>query len=333
MMKTLCLPPPRPLPFLVHHIGSLSALATFFRIFRVARLFRLVKRSKLLLNLFKTFILSLPSLSNVLGILLLFFFIFAVLGMNLFAGVKKAGFVTRIANFDSFGESLLSLFRASTGESYNGMMHELMVAEPNCSGSNCGTTVAGLFFITFIVVIQFVLLNLLVAIILDNFTEINWAHRQKVKHRHFHAFKNEWMKFDQNREMVVGLDDVKHILLKTPQPLGLLVESKLSSNSKRKETVEERDEALAKAQGFVDVLVMEGHLNVIDEHVTYTQTITALALSCVGDFADSHMAESVLDDLATKAAELEAKALKRAEQRGRITTQSVNVHDLMHGGG
>lgn len=41
----------------------------------------------------------------------------------------------------------------------------------------------------------------------------------------------------------------------------------------------------------------------------------------------------MLDDLATKAAELEAKALKRAEQRGRITTKSVNVHDLMHDGG
>ena len=175
-----------------------------------------------------------------MGILLLFFFIFAVLGMNLFAGVKKVGFVTRIANFDSFGESLLSLFRASTGESYNGMMHELMVEQPNCSGSNCGSNVAGLFFITFIIVIQFVLLNLLVAIILDNFTEINWAHRQKVKDRHFRAFKHEWMKFDQNREMVVGLDDVKHILLMTPQPLGLMVESKLHHSSK-KETVEEKE--------------------------------------------------------------------------------------------
>lgn len=54
------------------------------RIFRVARVFRLIPKAKGLRTLFQTLLVSLPALGNVGSVLFLFFFIFAVMGMNLF---------------------------------------------------------------------------------------------------------------------------------------------------------------------------------------------------------------------------------------------------------
>lgn len=71
-----------------------------------------------------TFIGSLPALINVGSLLFLFLYIYAVLGMNLFASVKLQSNLNERANFQSFGLSLLTLFRASTGENWNYLMNE-----------------------------------------------------------------------------------------------------------------------------------------------------------------------------------------------------------------
>ena len=55
-------------------------------------------------------------------------FIFAVIGMNLFNGIKFQKFLNSDANFDTFGNSFMTLFRCSTGESYNGIMHDVMIS-------------------------------------------------------------------------------------------------------------------------------------------------------------------------------------------------------------
>jgi hypothetical protein len=49
-------------------------------------------------------------------------FIFAVLGVNLFASVPRGGAISTDANFDHFGMALLTLFRTSTGEAWAPLM-------------------------------------------------------------------------------------------------------------------------------------------------------------------------------------------------------------------
>lgn len=58
-----------------------GARATVVRAFRVARVFRIIKRAKVLKIIVDTFIVSLPSLLNVGGLLLIILFIYAVLGV------------------------------------------------------------------------------------------------------------------------------------------------------------------------------------------------------------------------------------------------------------
>ena len=112
-------------------------LVRIFRIFRLARLLRLSKKAKGLKTLMKTFIATLPSLGHVGFLLMIFFFMYAVLGTQLWWNLKRGELVNDYNNFSSFGASLYALFRLSTGENWNGIMHECMLEAPDCHMGYC----------------------------------------------------------------------------------------------------------------------------------------------------------------------------------------------------
>merc|ERR1719326_2728140 len=70
---------------------EIGSVMSAIRIFRIARLFRLVRFAKGLNKLFTAFILSIPKLLNVAGIMFLLLFLFAVLGVQTFGLVKFTG--------------------------------------------------------------------------------------------------------------------------------------------------------------------------------------------------------------------------------------------------
>jgi hypothetical protein len=61
---------------------------TFIRALRIARIFKFFKEQKQVKILFETLIVTIPALTNIGGLLLLFLYIFSVLGVFLFAEVK-----------------------------------------------------------------------------------------------------------------------------------------------------------------------------------------------------------------------------------------------------
>ena len=67
------------------NLGTLSLAMKFSRIFRVIRLLRSFKNLRVALDSLSTI---LPSLVNVGSLMMLMFFIFAIIGMNMFSGVK-----------------------------------------------------------------------------------------------------------------------------------------------------------------------------------------------------------------------------------------------------
>jgi hypothetical protein len=166
--------------------GSVVVNVTIFRVFRVARLFRLIKDSKDLIVLVKTLYFSLPSLINVGTLLFLSFFVFAIVGMNLFGGantLKDGVLFNDYANFDGFLSSMLLLFQCMTGENWNSTMYVL---------KNQGFTVAVPFFAFFLLVNKYMLLNLFIAIILENFEAALQADPAKVAQRNLEDFIVEW---------------------------------------------------------------------------------------------------------------------------------------------
>lgn len=68
---------------------------------------------------------------------------------------------------------MLLLLRVATGEAWNAVMVDCMVQPPQCSKSagNCGDeVVAPLFFFSFVMIGSLIMLNLVVAVVLENFS-------------------------------------------------------------------------------------------------------------------------------------------------------------------
>ena len=102
--------------------ATIGPVTTFVRAFRITRVIRLVKRARRLKVIFETFIVTIPALANVGGLLLLFLYIYAILGVFLFADVKLQTNLSVHANFQTFGVAFLTLLRCATGESWDYVM-------------------------------------------------------------------------------------------------------------------------------------------------------------------------------------------------------------------
>lgn len=85
--------------------------ATIARAFRIGRIFRLITKARFLRVIFNTILFTIPSLANVGALMMLLLFIFAILGVQIFATVKLQDTLNDHANFQNFGIALLTLIR------------------------------------------------------------------------------------------------------------------------------------------------------------------------------------------------------------------------------
>ena len=146
--------------------------ATVVRLLRVLRPLRLVRRVPGMAVIFKFLSASALDMANVLGLVLFFSLIFAVLGLQLFIDVN---FDTPELSFNNFGSSMLLLFVAATGDEWEDLMWRAMDApagQPGQPPIRNDSSPAAFFFILWIYVGQFVLINLFVAKVVNNFVRI-----------------------------------------------------------------------------------------------------------------------------------------------------------------
>jgi voltage-gated cation channel len=125
---------------------------------------------------------------NLGGLMMLIIYIYAVIGVNIFAEIKLSGSLNRFLNFKTTASSFITLIRVVTGENWNDLMTELSKgysidypciqnptwADYNASGETlgCGDPVlATCFFISFIVVVGLIFMNLFIAIILQGYQQ------------------------------------------------------------------------------------------------------------------------------------------------------------------
>ena len=114
--------------------------------------------------------MSVSALFNVFMLLMLFFLILATLGQFMFKGVKKGIVINEYKNFTVFDKSFLLLFAISTGEDWNQIMYDCSKVEPDCiPGETCGNAFAPAYFIAFILLVTYVLLNLFILVIIQQF--------------------------------------------------------------------------------------------------------------------------------------------------------------------
>ena len=132
-----------------------------------------------------TLIRAFIPLGAVFSMILLVFFIYAILGMSFFANVRHGEYLTEHFNFETFDRSLLTLLMMITGEGWNGLMQDCSITPPACTmhdvtladgsirAGDCGAPAfAKVFFCTFYFVGSFFLMSLFVAVISDMFQVI-----------------------------------------------------------------------------------------------------------------------------------------------------------------
>lgn len=133
---------------LVPATGSLSVL----RALRVLRVLRLVNKIESMRKVVVGLLHSLPSLSSVFGLIMVIFYVFAVIATNMF-GSKFPDL------FGDLGTTMFTLFQVMTLESWSeGVARPVMEIFPH----------AWLFFVIFIFIATFVIINLFIAVIVDS---------------------------------------------------------------------------------------------------------------------------------------------------------------------
>lgn len=138
-------------------------LIRVIRVLRVSRLLRLIKSLESLQKLITIITFALPAILNVFSLLMLIFFMYAILGVFLFHSVTSGNAINSYYNFSNFHFAMTILWRISTGEDYPTIMYD-------CSRS-LGSNYYVLYFLSFVTIIDFVVLDLFVSIILQNYEE------------------------------------------------------------------------------------------------------------------------------------------------------------------
>ncbi|KER19173.1 hypothetical protein T265_15629, partial [Opisthorchis viverrini] len=245
----------------------------FVRLFRVMRLVKLLSKEESIRQLLWTFIKSIQALPYVALLIAMIFFIYAVIGMQLFGQIsikeepgEEEPILHRSNNFQDFFHALLVLFRCrvllgfevkklldddpvrserqngsetltsgrkhdqcdkscSTGEAWQDIMLACTAGRACAEGSDekgtksCGSNLAYLYFISFHAISAFLVINLFVAVIMDNFDYLtrDWS---ILGPHHLDEFVTKWADYDPEAKGRVRHLDVVTMLGKISPPLG-----------------------------------------------------------------------------------------------------------------
>ena len=136
---------------LIPTTGEFAMIARLARLLRVARLISTIPELRLIVS---TLVRSIPSMGHVLLLMSIIFYIYAVAGYHLFHEHDPT-------HWNNLGLSLLTLFRVVTLEDWTDVMYKAMELNP----------LTWMYFVSFVVVGTFVVINLFIAVVINNLEE------------------------------------------------------------------------------------------------------------------------------------------------------------------
>ncbi len=131
--------------------GELAMVARLARLLRVLRLISALPELRLIVA---TLMRSIPSMGNIMLLMSIIFYIYAIAGYHLFH-------LSDPQHWGTLGLSLLTLFRIVTLEDWTDVMYTAMEVLPY----------AWIYFVSFVVMGTFVIINLFIAMVLNNLEE------------------------------------------------------------------------------------------------------------------------------------------------------------------
>uniref|UniRef100_A0A8C7UGK6 Voltage-dependent calcium channel type A subunit alpha-1 n=1 Tax=Oncorhynchus mykiss TaxID=8022 RepID=A0A8C7UGK6_ONCMY len=208
---------------------------SFLKLFRAARLIKLLRQGYTIRILLWTFVQSFKALPYVCLLIAMLFFIYAIIGMQVFGNIKlnDENHINQHNNFKTFSGALMLLFRSATGESWQEIMLSCLggkECEPDSSMApmtmspdhegGCGTDFAYCYFVSFIFFSSFLMLNLFVAVIMDNFEYLTRDSSILGPH-HLDEFVRVWGEYDRAACGRIHYTAMYEMLTHMSPPLGL----------------------------------------------------------------------------------------------------------------
>ncbi|XP_006530659.1 voltage-dependent P/Q-type calcium channel subunit alpha-1A isoform X10 [Mus musculus] len=208
---------------------------SFLRLFRAARLIKLLRQGYTIRILLWTFVQSFKALPYVCLLIAMLFFIYAIIGMQVFGNIGIDGEdedsdedefqITEHNNFRTFFQALMLLFRSATGEAWHNIMLSCLSGKPCDKNSgiltaDCGNEFAYFYFVSFIFLCSFLMLNLFVAVIMDNFEYLTRDSSILGPH-HLDEYVRVWAEYDPAAWGRMPYPDMYQMLRHMSPPLGL----------------------------------------------------------------------------------------------------------------
>ncbi|XP_061861200.1 sodium channel protein type 2 subunit alpha-like isoform X6 [Colius striatus] len=222
--------------FLSEVIEKYFVSPTLFRVVRLARIgriLRLIKGAKGIRTLLFALMMSLPALFNIGLLLFLVMFIYAIFGMSSFAYVKREAGIDDMFNFETFGNSMICLFQITTSAGWDGLLAPILNSgEPDCDpnkvhpGSSvkgdCGNPSVGIFFFVSYIIISFlVVVNMYIAVILENFSVATEESAEPLSEDDFEMFYEVWEKYDPDATQFIEYSKLSDFAASLDPPLNI----------------------------------------------------------------------------------------------------------------
>ncbi|KAJ1210029.1 hypothetical protein NDU88_005397 [Pleurodeles waltl] len=191
---------------------------TILRVFRVARLGRLIlliRSIRGIRNLLFTLIISIPALFNIGLLLAMIMSIYAVLGMALFSNLPRTDVITDMVNFETFKNSLILLFRLATAAGWNDILKQMLQSQLQAP------VVCILFMLSYVLITFIVIINMYVAVIIENFNEVQEQELAGLTDDDFVMFYAVWSKYDPDATEFIEYEHLSSFLDELKPPLRI----------------------------------------------------------------------------------------------------------------
>ena len=205
-------------------ISFFVSSAAIVKVLRMLRICRLIKSSVQFRMLLSTLLASMGTILEILVLMMALMLSFAFIGMQAFDGVRHGVALNQHRNFEDFPNALHTLTTVCFGE-WVFLLQDLEVQVPKCTeGYDCGSQGAGVYLMSFIVLTTFVMVNMVVAVILDAFT---WLYSMETSRgnnsigiNELRKFKEVWQTYDVYSTGSIALKHLKSFVEEVGEPIG-----------------------------------------------------------------------------------------------------------------
>ncbi|KAI8147435.1 Ion transport protein-domain-containing protein [Fennellomyces sp. T-0311] len=192
------------------------ALKLLYSFLYVGIAFRYAERNESLDTFLRSTKRAMPTVIYVTGAFSIVILCFAVLLQELFATTRYGLYGNNHANFRTLSDALQTLWRITTGENWDFLMHDFAVKYPNCvNDRDCGSPGAAVsLFVVFYIVCTYIFVNLFTVIVINNFS-FTFDNRNQftlITRTDLRYFKEAWAQFDPTATGFLHMKDVPGFL-------------------------------------------------------------------------------------------------------------------------